>query len=111
MLSPLLPRLSVNTQDIYDCLESAKLDSRSVGEQNVLLELQIYLLKIDVLIATSSPVDLNPKILRKLIGLSKQIESLLDMRTMSAQKRLSEAHEQVKKLSADVRYRIYQCIA
>ncbi|MCV6070046.1 hypothetical protein OFP26_31205, partial [Escherichia coli] len=73
--------------------------------QNILLELQIYLLRIDLLIANSriqSDWQTNAltldKILRKLLGLSKQIESLIDNHVFSTQYCLDSALEQVKVL-------------
>ncbi len=95
----------INTSHLHKCLEDAKLISKKVGEQNILLELQIYLLRIDLLIANSRiqsdwrthALTLD-KILRRLLGLSKQIESLMDNHAFSTQYCLDSALEQVKVL-------------
>ncbi|EKO3713518.1 hypothetical protein P0F40_003130 [Vibrio metschnikovii] len=104
LLTPQIPTV-INTSNLHKCLEDAKLISKKVGEQNILLELQIYLLRIDLLIANSriqsdwrtSALTLD-KILRKLLGFSKQIESFRDNHVFSTQYCLDSALEQVKVL-------------
>lgn len=104
LLTPQIPTV-INTSNLHKCLEDAKLISENVGEQNILLELQIYLLRIDLLIANSrfqsdwrtNTLTLD-KILRKLLGLSKQIESLTDNHVFSTRYCLDSALEQVKVL-------------
>ena len=104
MLTPQITTV-INTSNLHKCLEDAKLIATKVGEQNILLELQIYLLRIDLLIANSRiqsdwrthALTLD-KILRKLLGLSKQIESLIDNHVFSTQYCLDSALEQVKVL-------------
>lgn len=104
LLTPQIPTV-INTSNLHKCLEDAKLISKKVGEQNILLELQTYLLRIDLLIAKSriqsdwrtNALTLD-KILRKLLGLSKQIESLTDNHVFSTQYCLDSALEQVKVL-------------
>ncbi|WP_457529163.1 hypothetical protein [Vibrio sp. JZG10] len=109
LLTPQIPTV-INTSNLHKCLEDAKLISKKVGEQNILLELQIYLLRIDLLIANSriqsdwrtNALTLD-KVLRKLLGLSKQIESLTDNHVFSTQYCLDSALEQVKVLIAVTR--------
>ncbi len=100
----------INTQILHDCLENAKLESKNLGEQNIILELQVYLLKIDVLLAANNSLSdwrskklSFDKILRKLISFSKQIESLINVHILSEQDWPYEVLEQTKKLIPVIR--------
>jgi hypothetical protein len=82
----------------------------SIGEQNIILELQIYVLRIDILIlASNNQYDWRAvtltlgKVLRKFISLSKQIELMLNSNALSDKNWLYEALEQTKKLTALIR--------
>ncbi|EJG0638694.1 hypothetical protein C4G90_RS14005 [Vibrio parahaemolyticus] len=100
----------INTRNLHDCLDNAKFEAMSIGEQNIILELQIYVLRIDILIlASNNQYDWRAvkltlgKVLRKFISLSKQIELMLNSNALSDKNWLYEALEQTKKLTALIR--------
>ncbi len=96
----------INTRNLHDCLDNAKFEAISIGEQNIILELQIYVLRIDILVlASNNQCDWRAlgKVLRKFISLSKQIESMLNSNALSEKNWLYETLEQTKKLIALIR--------
>lgn len=105
----------INTRNLHDCLDSAKFEAKSLGEQNIILEFQLYVSKIDILVLTSdNQCDLKSiklifhKVLRKFIVLSKQIELMINSSIMLMQSWLYEALDQTNKLIIMIRETIVQ---
>lgn len=101
--------IEINTRNLYNCLDNAKFEAKSLSEQNIILEFQIYILKIDILIQESNnQYDLKSirltfnKVFRKFISLSKQIELIINSNMFSPQNWLSEALKQTKKLIIEI---------
>lgn len=97
--------IEINTRDLYNCLDNAKFESKSLSEQNIILEFQLYVLKIDILILEgNNQCDLKSikltfdKVFRKFIGLSKHIELMIKSSMLLTQNWLYETLEQTKKL-------------
>ncbi|SMY15833.1 hypothetical protein [Photobacterium aquimaris] len=101
--------IEINTRNIYDCLDNAKFEAKSLSEQNIILEFQLYILKVDILILESNnQCDLKSirltfdKVCRKFILLSKQIELMIKSSMLLTQNWLYEALKQTKKLIIEI---------